>query len=75
MCYFAFNEKLDVYGSENQHKDFQELAMKYVQQMSAISMALPLYKIYPTKSYKEFLEVTRAVHQKGLCLHCVIQCK
>ena len=69
VSYFVFNEKLDVYGSENQHKEFKELAIQFIENQTTVHLALPLYKIYPTKAYTDFLKVTRAVHQKGKCLY------
>ena len=46
-----------------------ELAVRFIENLSKIGLALPLYRIYPTKAYTDFVKVTRAVHQKGKCLY------
>ena len=46
-----------------------ELAIQFIESILTIAFALPLYRIYPTKAYTDFLKLTRAVHQKGKCLY------
>ena len=66
VSYFVFNETLDVYsGTDENVKKFQTAGIEFIESLSMIAGALPLYRLYPTKSYRHYLQKLNAVQDLG----------
>lgn len=70
MSYFVFTEKLDVYNSDDPTlKDFQKDAFAFIDNLTKVSNAFPLYRIFPTKIYREYLQSLHQINSKGISFH------
>jgi len=66
VSYFVFNETLDVYSGTDEHvKKFQTAGIEFIESLAMIASALPLYKLYPTKSYRNYIQRLNAVQELG----------
>jgi len=66
VSYFVFNETLDVYSGADEHVNkFQTAGIEFIESLSSIGPALPLYKLYPTKPYRTYLQKLNAVQELG----------
>ena len=63
-----FSETLDVYsGKDERFKRFQDAAIKFIGSLADVASAAPLYKFFPTKPYREYLQKLNAVQDVGKC--------
>ena len=68
-AYFVFGENLNVYDdSDVTQKEFMSAGIKFIQQMTQIS-PLPIYKFFPTKSYRDLVETIGRMRELGMRLH------
>ena len=64
--YFVFSETLDVYsGKDERFKRFQDAAIQFIGSLADVSSAVPLYKLFPTKPYRDYLQKLNAVQDIG----------
>ena len=62
----VFNEDIDAFSGKNpQATEFVEAALAFIRSLGEIGRALPLYKIYPTKAYKEYVENYSRIRRLG----------
>ena len=67
VSYFVFNETLDVYsGADENVKKFQTAGIEFIESIAMIGAALPFYKLYPTKPYRNYLQKLNTVHKLGM---------
>ena len=64
--YFVFSETLDVYsGKDERFKRFQDAAIRFIGSLEMIIRSAPLYKLFPTKPYRQYLQKVNAVQDIG----------
>ena len=67
-AYFVFSETLDVYsGKDERFKRFQDAAIQFIGSLEMIIRSAPLYKLFPTKPYRQYLQKVNAVQNIGKC--------
>ena len=67
-AYFVFSETLDVYsGKDERLKRFQDAAIQFIGSLEMIIRSPPLYKLWPTKPYRQYLQRVYAVQDIGKC--------
>ena len=68
-AYFVFSETLDVYsGKDERFKRFQDAAIQFIGSLADIAGSAPLYKLFPTKPYRLYLQKLNAVQDIGKSL-------
>ena len=66
MSFFVFSEKLNIYEENNpEFKEMSEASRAFIGSVTSISTALPLYKIFPTKVYRNYLNNIGRVQNIG----------
>ena len=66
VSYFVFGEKIDVYsGTDPLMKEFIQAGLDYIESVGLITRALPIYRIYPTKAYRDYKKVVRRMQRAG----------
>ena len=61
-----FSETLDVYsGKDERFKRFQDAAIQFIGSLEMIIRSAPLYKLFPTKPYRQYLQKVNAVQDIG----------
>ena len=61
-----YGEKIDIYsGTDPIQKEFMKAGLDYLQAIDDIGRALPLYRIYPTKEYRDFKKVMNRMRNVG----------
>ena len=64
-----YGEKINVYsGADPIQQEFIDAGLNYIRSIGDISSALPLYKLYPTKTYKDYEKVVRRMHNAGIAM-------
>ena len=65
-----YSEKIEVFsGSDSIQKDFVKDTLDYLHSLQQVMFALPLYRIFPTKPYREFTRALKKVHERGIHMH------
>ena len=66
VSWFIFNKDINVFDSNNEEGEkFTKAAANFVKNISLILEALPLYKVFPTKPYKNYVNAVRDMHKLG----------
>ena len=66
VSYFVYNENIDIYsGADPAKQEFMQAGLDYIQSIDLIGTVLPLYKLYPTKEYKNFKKILRRLQKAG----------
>ena len=66
VSYFVYGEKIKIYsGADPIQKEFMEAGLNFIRSTAAISVALPLYKIYPSKAFRDFRRIVRRMQGAG----------
>ena len=66
VTYFVYGENIDVYsGTIPLFKEFMEAGLDYIESIGWIILALPVYRIYPTKAYRKYKRVVRRMQRAG----------
>ena len=74
-AYFVFGENLNVYDdSDVTQKEFMSAGLKFIHQISRVS-PLPIYKFFPTKSYRELVKTIGRMRELGMLIPCNIVLK
>ena len=64
-----YGEKINVYsGADPVHQEFIDAGLSYIRSIRGIVLSLPLYKLYPTKAYKDYEKVVRRLHNAGIVM-------
>ena len=58
---------VDAYSEDPKLKEFMDIGLKFVQSISSIANALPLYKLHIyTKPYRDFVDILNKVQELGM---------
>ena len=73
----VYGERLNTFDeSRKDLLDFQNAAVRFIELISAISNAPPLYKYFPTKIYRRFVAAVTCVHEHGtfmvICMYMML---
>ena len=61
-----YGEKINVYSEADPlQKEFMEAGLDYIQSLVGIGLALPLYRIYPTRAYRDFARIVKRMQRAG----------
>ena len=61
-----FTQELDTFSDDDpQVKEYVKAAIDFIRVMGEIGRALPLYKIFPTKAYKEYVHIYSNMRKLG----------
>ena len=61
-----YGEKIDIYsGMDSDMKEFSEAGLDYINMAGTIAAALPLYRIFPTKVYRDYAKCVRRIQRAG----------
>ena len=67
VSYFVYGEKIDIYsGADSIQQEFIDAGVNYIRSAAEIVYALPLYKLYPTKAYKDYEKSVRRMQRAGM---------
>ena len=71
-AYFVFGENLNVYDdSDVTQREFMSAGLKFIEQLTQVS-PFPIYKFFPTKSYRELVKTIGRMRELGLFSLCSI---
>ena len=71
VSYFVYGEKINVYsGADPTQQEFIDAGLEYIRSLVSITTALPLYKLYPTKAYKDYEKTVRRMQRAGMA--CIL---
>ncbi len=59
-------------------KEFVEAGLDYIRSLVKTMNASPIYKIFPTKAYKDYVKMVHRIHAAGVCFNnscCCFCCK
>ena len=63
-----YGEKINTYSvTDPQQKEFIEAGSKFIQSVARIASAPPLYRLFPTKPYREFVKILNRMKKAGIC--------
>ena len=66
MSFFVYGEIIDTYTLKDpRQREFVEAGSDFVQSIVEITNSLPLYRIFPTKPYRQFQRTTRRMKKAG----------
>ena len=66
MSYFVYGEKIELYTEPDQHqKEFMEAGLDYLASLNDIGLAMPFYRVYPTKVYRDHVRVVNRLMEVG----------
>ena len=61
-----YNENINIYSEADPiQQEFMEAGLDFVEYLPLITTELPLYKLYPTKAYKNYEKILRRVQKAG----------
>jgi len=62
----VYGEKINTYTKADPiQQEFINAGLDYIQYLGKITTALPLYKIYPTKNYRTYVNIVHRIHAAG----------
>ena len=68
VSYFVYGEKINTYSNTDPvQQEFIEAGLDYIGSLGRIGSAIPLYKLFPTKQYKEYVKIVYRIHAAGMC--------
>ena len=66
VSFFVYGEKIDIYsGVDDIQREFMEAGMDYMQSFDTLKNAMPIYKLYPTKTYREYKKTVMKMQKAG----------
>ena len=66
VAFFVFSEKINVYDENNpEFKEISEASRAFTGSVTSIATTLPLYKIFPTKPYRDYLNNVHRLQNIG----------
>ena len=70
-----YGEKINIYsGADSIQQEFIDAGLNYIRSISNLVFSLPLYKLYPTKTYRDFEKVIRSMQRAGTTTNAVMVC-
>ena len=65
----TFGEKLDTFDeSRKDLLEFQDTTIKFINSLAELSFGVPLYKLFPTKAYRDFVNGSNYILEYGMYL-------
>ena len=65
--YMTFGEKLDTFDeSRKDLLEFQDGTIKMIGSIAELSVGAPLYKVFPTKAYRDFVYGNNCILEHGM---------
>jgi hypothetical protein len=63
----VYGEKIDIYSSnvDPLQKEFLEVGVQYVKGFMTFLTSWPVYRIYPNKTYREYVKTIERMHSIG----------
>lgn len=69
VSYFVYGEKINIYsGTDPLQKEFMEAGLDFIQSFLKTMRAFPLYKLFPTKTYRDYERIVRRLQRSGECV-------
>ena len=66
ISYFVYGEKINIYSDiEPVQKEFMEAGLEFIGYVSRMVNALPLYRIFPTKVYRDYVAIVKRMNRTG----------
>ena len=66
VSYFVYNENIDMYsGMDPAQQEFMDAGIDYLESFPTIVMALPIYRLYRNKTYRNFEKILRRMQRAG----------
>ena len=73
VSYFVYGEKINIFSTiDPMQREFMEAGLAYNRSLIPISRALPLYKLFPTKPFREYRRVVRRVQKAGVAIVYIV---
>ena len=70
-----YGEKIELYTEPDQHqKEFMEAGLDYLASLNDFRLAMPFYRVYPTKVYRDFVKVVNRLKEVGKQVLCGTIC-
>ena len=67
--YMTFGEKLDTFDeSRKDLLEFQDATIKFINSIAELSFGVPLYKLFHTKAYRDFVNGSNCILEYGMYL-------
>ncbi len=61
-----YGEKINMYTNDDPiHQEFIEAGLEYIRSVGDIATAIPIYKIFPTKTYRDYVNIVHRIHAIG----------
>ena len=62
-----YGEKINIYsGADPLQEEFIKAALEYIDSLVKIASAPPLYKWFPTKTYRNFVRIVKRMQEVGM---------
>ena len=69
----VYGEKLNTFDdSKTDLIEFQNAAIQLIELLSVMSSIPPLYKLFPTPTYRRFVQALNGVHKYGKLSICLL---
>ena len=66
VSFFVYGEKINIYSSLDPiHKEFIEAGSDYIQAILPMAAALPIYKLYRNKTFRNYERIVRRMQSAG----------
>ena len=66
VSWFIFNKDINVFDSNNEEGEkFTKAAVNFTNSLANVIQSLPVYKVFPTKPYKNYVNAVRDMHKLG----------
>ncbi|KAL5469466.1 hypothetical protein EMCRGX_G030723 [Ephydatia muelleri] len=66
ICFMVYGERLDTFDdSKTDLQEFQNAAIQLIGSLASIANRPPLYKVFPTPTYRHFAQALTDVHKYG----------
>ena len=71
----VYGERLDTFDdSKTDLLEFQNAAIQLIGSLASIGIRPPLYKVFPTPTYRRFAQALTDVHKYGTFFHSCVIC-
>ena len=66
VSYFVYNENIDIYsGKDPVQQEFMEAGLEYLESLITLAVALPVYRLYKNKTYRDYERIIRRLQKAG----------
>ncbi len=64
-----YNENIDIYsGKDPTQQEFMEAGLAYLDSIMVLATALPLYRLYKNKTYRDYEKILRRLQKAGAAI-------